>query len=69
MEDALGSFYVPTRIISDEVLMQFRDQISRLARRFFHHLLRYHLGLFSSIHCSCEWTIWSYDDKRELVIL
>ena len=50
MEDALGSFYVPTRIISDEVLMQFRDQISRLARRFFHHLLRYHLGLFSSIH-------------------
>jgi len=41
MEDALGSFYVPTRIISDEVLSQFRDQISRLARRFFHHLLRH----------------------------
>merc|ERR1712141_529117 len=41
IEDALGSFYVPTRIISDEVLSQFRDQISRLARRFFHHLLRH----------------------------
>eukprot|EP00795_Rhopilema_esculentum_P008512 gene8512-14511_t len=40
-ENALGSFYAPTRAISEDVMLQFRDPIFRLARRFFHHLLRH----------------------------
>eukprot|EP00794_Sanderia_malayensis_P012196 gene12196-13452_t len=41
IEDALGSFYAPSRTISDVIMGQFCDPISRLARRFFHHLLRH----------------------------
>ncbi|XP_029449524.1 WD repeat-containing and planar cell polarity effector protein fritz homolog isoform X2 [Rhinatrema bivittatum] len=41
LETSLGTFYVPTRHLSDSTVLEYRDPISRYARRFFHHLLRY----------------------------
>ncbi|XP_055983048.1 WD repeat-containing and planar cell polarity effector protein fritz homolog [Sorex fumeus] len=41
LEASLGTFYVPTRPLLDATIMKYRDQISKYARRFFHHLLRY----------------------------
>ncbi|KAL3874609.1 hypothetical protein ACJMK2_037597 [Sinanodonta woodiana] len=41
LEDSLGTFYAPKRPLSESTILDFRDPISRLARRFFHHLLRY----------------------------
>ncbi|XP_031434433.2 WD repeat-containing and planar cell polarity effector protein fritz homolog, partial [Clupea harengus] len=41
LEAALGVFYAPSRPISDTVVLEFREPISRYARRFFHHLLRH----------------------------
>ncbi|XP_028845506.1 WD repeat-containing and planar cell polarity effector protein fritz homolog isoform X2 [Denticeps clupeoides] len=41
LEAALGVFYMPSRPLSDSVILEFRDAISRYARRFFHHLLRH----------------------------
>ena len=41
LEASLGSFYAPLRPLSYVIVVDYRDPISRLARRFFHHLLRY----------------------------
>ncbi|KAL4238300.1 hypothetical protein ACF0H5_003012 [Mactra antiquata] len=41
LETALGTFYAPKRSLSEITILDYRDPISRLARRFFHHLLRY----------------------------
>ncbi|XP_009871513.1 PREDICTED: WD repeat-containing and planar cell polarity effector protein fritz homolog, partial [Apaloderma vittatum] len=41
LEASLGTFYAPTRPLSDTTVLEYRDPISRYARRFFHHLLRY----------------------------
>ncbi|XP_007890535.2 WD repeat-containing and planar cell polarity effector protein fritz homolog isoform X1 [Callorhinchus milii] len=41
LESSLGTFYAPTRPLSDITVLEYRDPISRYARRFFHHLLRY----------------------------
>ncbi|KAJ8360074.1 hypothetical protein SKAU_G00165990 [Synaphobranchus kaupii] len=41
LEAALGMFYAPSRPLSDMVVLEYRDPISKYARRFFHHLLRY----------------------------
>ncbi|XP_072491528.1 WD repeat-containing and planar cell polarity effector protein fritz homolog isoform X2 [Notamacropus eugenii] len=41
LEASLGSFYAPTRPLSDTTILEYRDPISKYARRFFHHLLRY----------------------------
>ncbi|XP_040454043.1 WD repeat-containing and planar cell polarity effector protein fritz homolog isoform X2 [Falco naumanni] len=41
LEASLGTFYAPTRPLLDTTVLQYRDPISRYARRFFHHLLRY----------------------------
>ncbi|KAL6102219.1 wdpcp [Pungitius sinensis] len=41
LEAALGVFYAPPSPLSDVVILEYRQPISRLARRFFHHLLRY----------------------------
>ncbi|XP_064600125.1 WD repeat-containing and planar cell polarity effector protein fritz homolog [Liolophura sinensis] len=41
LEASLGSFYAPKQAISELTILEYRDPISRLARRFFHHLLRY----------------------------
>ncbi|XP_060607543.1 WD repeat-containing and planar cell polarity effector protein fritz homolog [Ruditapes philippinarum] len=41
LETALGTFYLPKRPLSEMTILDYRDPISRLARRFFHHLLRY----------------------------
>ncbi|KAJ8248019.1 hypothetical protein GJAV_G00237240 [Gymnothorax javanicus] len=41
LEAALGVFYSPSRPILDAVVLEYRDPISKYARRFFHHLLRY----------------------------
>lgn len=41
LEETLGSFYAPSRPLSDLTVLEFRDSISKLSRRFFHHLLRY----------------------------
>ncbi|KTF96264.1 hypothetical protein cypCar_00030219 [Cyprinus carpio] len=42
LEAALGMFYAPCRPLSNTVILEYRDPISRYARRFFHHLLRHH---------------------------
>ncbi|KAF7249304.1 hypothetical protein EYD10_05182 [Varanus komodoensis] len=41
LEASLGTFYAPTRPLSETTILEYRDQISRYARRFFHHLLRH----------------------------
>ncbi|WAR20211.1 FRITZ-like protein, partial [Mya arenaria] len=41
LETAMGTFYAPKRALSEMTILDYRDPISRLARRFFHHLLRY----------------------------
>ncbi|XP_072031870.1 LOW QUALITY PROTEIN: WD repeat-containing and planar cell polarity effector protein fritz homolog [Amphiura filiformis] len=41
LETSLGSFYAPVRPLSEVIVVDYRDPISRLARRFFHQLLRY----------------------------
>ncbi|KAM6405912.1 WD repeat-containing and planar cell polarity effector protein fritz homolog isoform 1-T2 [Pluvialis apricaria] len=41
LEASLGTFYAPTRPLLDPTVLEYRDPISRYARRFFHHLLRY----------------------------
>uniref|UniRef100_A0A8C0UWU8 WD repeat containing planar cell polarity effector n=1 Tax=Cyanistes caeruleus TaxID=156563 RepID=A0A8C0UWU8_CYACU len=41
LEASLGTFYAPTRPLLDRTVLEYRDAISRYARRFFHHLLRY----------------------------
>lgn len=41
LETALGSFYGPAQPIPDSVVAEYGARISHLARRFFHHLLRF----------------------------
>ncbi|XP_066552952.1 WD repeat-containing and planar cell polarity effector protein fritz homolog isoform X2 [Amia ocellicauda] len=41
LEAALGTFYAPSKPLSDTTVLEYRDAISKYARRFFHHLLRY----------------------------
>ncbi|KAG8443941.1 hypothetical protein GDO86_009219, partial [Hymenochirus boettgeri] len=41
LEASLGSFYSASRPLLDATVLEYRDPISRYARRFFHHLLRY----------------------------
>ncbi|XP_053236299.1 WD repeat-containing and planar cell polarity effector protein fritz homolog isoform X4 [Podarcis raffonei] len=41
LEASLGTFYAPTRPLSETTVLEYRDQVSRYARRFFHHLLRH----------------------------
>ncbi|XP_053488650.1 WD repeat-containing and planar cell polarity effector protein fritz homolog isoform X2 [Ictalurus furcatus] len=41
LEAALGMFYSPSRALTDSVILEYRDPISRYARRFFHHLIRH----------------------------
>jgi len=43
VEDTLGSFYAPVRPLQEGTILQYRDDIGRIARRFFHQLLRYTL--------------------------
>lgn len=40
LEAALGVFYAPPTPLSDAVILEYREPISKYARRFFHHLLR-----------------------------
>uniref|UniRef100_UPI0037E90BAE WD repeat-containing and planar cell polarity effector protein fritz homolog n=1 Tax=Semicossyphus pulcher TaxID=241346 RepID=UPI0037E90BAE len=41
LEAALGVFYTPPAPLSDVVILEYREPISKYARRFFHHLLRH----------------------------
>uniref|UniRef100_A0A672KI90 Uncharacterized protein n=1 Tax=Sinocyclocheilus grahami TaxID=75366 RepID=A0A672KI90_SINGR len=41
IKSTLGMFYAPCRPLSNTVILEYRDPISRYARRFFHHLLRH----------------------------
>ncbi|XP_063297927.1 WD repeat-containing and planar cell polarity effector protein fritz homolog [Pelobates fuscus] len=41
LEACLGTFYSPEKPLLDTTIVEYRDPISRYARRFFHHLLRY----------------------------
>ncbi|XP_071761425.2 WD repeat-containing and planar cell polarity effector protein fritz homolog [Centroberyx gerrardi] len=41
LEAALGVFYAPPAPLSDTVVLEYREPISKYARRFFHHLLRH----------------------------
>nr|KAF6430505.1 WD repeat containing planar cell polarity effector [Molossus molossus] len=44
LEASLGTFYAPTRPLLDTTVLEYRDQVSKYARRFFHHLLSHFLG-------------------------
>ena len=37
----LGCFYAPPKPWSKNTMLLFKEPLSRYARRFFHHLLRY----------------------------
>ncbi|KAF7220474.1 transcript variant X1 [Nothobranchius furzeri] len=39
LEAALGVFYAPSAPLSDTVILEYREPVSKYARRFFHHLL------------------------------
>ncbi|XP_041866585.1 WD repeat-containing and planar cell polarity effector protein fritz homolog isoform X2 [Melanotaenia boesemani] len=41
LEAALGVFYAPPAPLSDSVILEYREPVSKYARRFFHHLLRH----------------------------
>ncbi|CAJ1066672.1 LOW QUALITY PROTEIN: WD repeat-containing and planar cell polarity effector protein fritz homolog [Xyrichtys novacula] len=41
LEAVLGVFYAPAAPLSDVVILEYREPISKYARRFFHHLLRH----------------------------
>ncbi|XP_067369321.1 WD repeat-containing and planar cell polarity effector protein fritz homolog isoform X2 [Channa argus] len=41
LQAALGVFYAPPAPLSDMVILEYREPISKYARRFFHHLLRH----------------------------
>nr|KAG5714451.1 hypothetical protein BaRGS_006897 [Batillaria attramentaria] len=41
LQATLATFYAPKPAVSEVTIVEYRDPISRLARRFFHHLLRY----------------------------
>nr|XP_046257880.1 WD repeat-containing and planar cell polarity effector protein fritz homolog isoform X2 [Scatophagus argus] len=41
LEAALGVFYAPPAPLPDMVILEYREPISKYARRFFHHLLRH----------------------------
>ncbi|XP_076761547.1 WD repeat-containing and planar cell polarity effector protein fritz isoform X2 [Xylocopa sonorina] len=43
IQNALGSFHVPVKPISQAIEEEYGDEIRDLTRRFFHHLLRYHM--------------------------
>ncbi|XP_015586643.1 WD repeat-containing and planar cell polarity effector protein fritz isoform X2 [Cephus cinctus] len=43
IQNALGSFHIPVRPISQAVEEEYGDEVRDLTRRFFHHLLRYRL--------------------------
>ncbi|OAD59680.1 WD repeat-containing and planar cell polarity effector protein fritz [Eufriesea mexicana] len=43
IQNALGSFHVPIKPISQVIEEEYGDEIRDLTRRFFHHLLRYHM--------------------------
>ncbi|XP_076682069.1 WD repeat-containing and planar cell polarity effector protein fritz isoform X2 [Andrena cerasifolii] len=43
IQNALGSFHVPVKPISQAIEEEYGDEIRDLTRRFFHHLLRYQM--------------------------
>ncbi|XP_008214857.1 WD repeat-containing and planar cell polarity effector protein fritz isoform X1 [Nasonia vitripennis] len=43
IQNALGSFHVPVKPMSQSVVEEYGDEVRDLTRRFFHHLLRYRL--------------------------
>ncbi|KAK2580498.1 hypothetical protein KPH14_006235 [Odynerus spinipes] len=43
IQNALGSFHVPVRPISQAIEEEYGDEVRDLTRRFFHHLLRYRM--------------------------
>ncbi|KAG7204560.1 hypothetical protein KM043_004984 [Ampulex compressa] len=43
IQNALGSFHVPVKPISQAIEEEYGDEIRDLTRRFFHHLLRYRM--------------------------
>lgn len=43
IQNALGSFHVPVKPMSQSVIEEYGDEVRDLTRRFFHHLLRYRL--------------------------
>jgi hypothetical protein len=40
LEASLGTFYAPTRPLLDTTILEYREPVSKYARRLFHHLLR-----------------------------
>ena len=40
IQNALGSFHIPIKSISQSVIDEYGDEVRDLTRRFFHHLLR-----------------------------
>lgn len=40
IQNALGSFHIPIKPLSQSVIDEYGDEVRDLTRRFFHHLLR-----------------------------
>lgn len=40
IQNALGSFHIPAKPMSQLVIDEYGDEVRDLTRRFFHHLLR-----------------------------
>jgi hypothetical protein len=40
IQNALGSFHVPVKPMSQSVIDEYGDEVRDLTRRFFHYLLR-----------------------------
>lgn len=51
LEAVLGVFYAPAAPLSDVVILEYRELVSKYARRFFHHLLRYCNSAFPITKC------------------
>lgn len=41
LQSAIGSFYQPVMPLSEDVKHEYYEPVHNIARRFFHHLVRY----------------------------
>ncbi|XP_076314611.1 WD repeat-containing and planar cell polarity effector protein fritz homolog [Tachypleus tridentatus] len=62
LEAALGSFYGPNEPLSEVIILEYRDQVGHLARRFFHHLLR------SALSVNCKYSESPREGKTLLIL-
>lgn len=46
LQSAIGSFYQPIVPLSEETRHEYFEPVRNIARRFFHHLVRFVLSMF-----------------------